>query len=85
MLDFVNSESLALTRRSGEVHFFSRSRSKIWKKGETSGHVLKMKEVRLDCDADARSSWWRLLAQECVTKAITIVSSGNCRPMALGR
>lgn len=53
MLGFVNSESLALTQRSGEVHFFSPSRSKIWKKGETSGHVLKMKEVRLDCDADA--------------------------------
>jgi phosphoribosyl-AMP cyclohydrolase len=53
MLGFVNEESLALTQRTGEVHFFSRSRNKLWKKGETSGHVLKVKEVRVDCDADA--------------------------------
>ena len=53
MLGFVNPESLALTLRGGEVHFFSRSRNKLWKKGETSGHVLKVKEVRVDCDADA--------------------------------
>jgi phosphoribosyl-AMP cyclohydrolase len=53
MLGFVNSESLALTQRSGEVHFFSRSRNKLWKKGETSGHVLKVKKVLVDCDADA--------------------------------
>jgi phosphoribosyl-ATP pyrophosphohydrolase/phosphoribosyl-AMP cyclohydrolase len=53
MLGFVNAESLALTQRSGEVHFFSRSRNKLWKKGETSGHVLKVKEVLVDCDADA--------------------------------
>jgi phosphoribosyl-AMP cyclohydrolase len=53
MLGFVSAESLALTQRSGEVHFFSRSRNKLWKKGETSGHILKVKEVRVDCDADA--------------------------------
>lgn len=53
MVGFVNAESLALTQRSGEVHFFSRSRNKLWKKGETSGHILKVKEVRVDCDADA--------------------------------
>jgi phosphoribosyl-AMP cyclohydrolase len=53
MLGFMNAESLALTRRSGEVHFFSRSRNKLWKKGETSGHVLRVKEMRVDCDADS--------------------------------
>jgi len=53
MVGFVNQESLALTQRSGEMHFFSRSRNKLWKKGETSGHVLKVKEIRVDCDADA--------------------------------
>lgn len=53
MLGFLNPESLALTQRTGEVHFFSRSRNKLWKKGETSGHILKVKEVRVDCDADA--------------------------------
>ena len=53
MLGYLNREALAATQRTGEVHFFSRSRQKLWKKGETSGHVLRVKEVRLDCDADA--------------------------------
>jgi phosphoribosyl-AMP cyclohydrolase len=53
MLGFMNSVSLAETQRSGEVVFFSRSRNKLWKKGETSGHVLKVRELRVDCDADA--------------------------------
>ena len=53
MLGFMNSVSLAETQRCGEVVFFSRSRNKLWKKGESSGHVLKVREVRVDCDADA--------------------------------
>ncbi len=53
MLGFMNSESLAQTRRTGEVVFFSRSRNRLWKKGESSGHVLKVREIRVDCDADA--------------------------------
>ena len=53
MLGFMNEASLAQTRESGEVVFFSRSRNKLWKKGESSGHVLKVKELRVDCDADA--------------------------------
>jgi phosphoribosyl-AMP cyclohydrolase len=53
MLGFMNQESLAETRRTGEAVFFSRSRNKLWKKGESSGHVLRVREVRLDCDADA--------------------------------
>ena len=53
MLGFMNAESLGLTRRSGEVVFFSRSRKKLWKKGESSGHVLKVCGIRVDCDADA--------------------------------
>ncbi|MGC2466305.1 MAG: phosphoribosyl-AMP cyclohydrolase [Candidatus Acidiferrum sp.] len=53
MLGFMNSASLAETRRSGEVVFFSRSRNKLWKKGESSGHVLRVRELRVDCDADA--------------------------------
>ncbi len=53
MLGFVNAESFTLTQHSGEVHFFSRSRNTLWRKGETSGHVLKVKEMRVDCDADA--------------------------------
>jgi len=53
MLGFMNETALAETQRSGEVVFFSRSRNKLWKKGESSGHVLKVRELRIDCDADA--------------------------------
>ncbi|MGB6832942.1 MAG: phosphoribosyl-AMP cyclohydrolase, partial [Candidatus Acidiferrum sp.] len=53
MLGFMNSVSLAETQRSGEVVFFSRSRNKLWKKGESSGHLLKLREMRVDCDGDA--------------------------------
>lgn len=53
MLGFVDENALGCTQRSGEVHFFSRSRKRLWKKGETSGHVLRVKEILVDCDADA--------------------------------
>ena len=53
MLGFMNSESLVETQHTGEVVFFSRSRNKLWKKGESSGHVLLVRELRVDCDADA--------------------------------
>ncbi len=53
MLGFMNEEALAETRRTREVVFFSRSKNRLWKKGESSGHVLKVREVRVDCDADA--------------------------------
>ena len=53
MLGFMSEDSLDETRRSGEVAFFSRSRNKLWKKGESSGHVLRVREIRVDCDADA--------------------------------
>ena len=53
MLGFMNAESFELTQRTGEVVFFSRSRNKLWKKGESSGHVLKVCDIRIDCDADA--------------------------------
>jgi len=53
MLGFMNAESFELTQRTGEVVFFSRSRNQLWKKGESSGHVLKVADIRVDCDADA--------------------------------
>jgi phosphoribosyl-AMP cyclohydrolase len=53
MLGFMNEDALAETRRTSEVVFYSRSRHRLWKKGESSGHVLKVREVRVDCDADA--------------------------------
>ena len=53
MLAWMNAEALRLTRETGEVHFYSRSRQKLWKKGETSGNVLSLVELRIDCDHDA--------------------------------
>jgi phosphoribosyl-AMP cyclohydrolase len=53
MLGFMNEQALAETRRTQEVVFFSRSRNRLWKKGEASGHVLRVRDVRVDCDADA--------------------------------
>src|SRR5437763_16032667 len=53
MLGLMNADSLSETQRSGEVVFFSRSRNKLWKKGESSGHVVRVREIRVDCDADA--------------------------------
>ena len=53
MLGYMNREALDLTVRTGRVHFFSRSRGRLWCKGETSGHTQEVVEVRLDCDGDA--------------------------------
>lgn len=53
MLGFMNAEALAETQRTGEAVFFSRSRNRLWKKGERSGHILRVLEMRADCDADA--------------------------------
>ncbi len=53
MLGFMNAEALAETQRTREAVFFSRSRQRLWKKGELSGHVLRVLEMRVDCDADA--------------------------------
>ena len=53
MVAYANAEALALTAESGVAHFFSRSRAKLWRKGETSGNSLCVREVRTDCDRDA--------------------------------
>jgi phosphoribosyl-ATP pyrophosphohydrolase/phosphoribosyl-AMP cyclohydrolase len=53
MLAWMNAEALRLTRETRTVHFWSRSRQALWKKGETSGHTLAVVELRLDCDHDA--------------------------------
>ena len=53
MLAWMNREALSQTLTSGEVHYFSRSRQALWRKGETSGHTQNLIEARLDCDGDA--------------------------------
>lgn len=53
MLAHMNAQALRLTIDTGEAHFYSRSRQKLWKKGEQSGHVQRVTELRVDCDQDA--------------------------------
>jgi phosphoribosyl-AMP cyclohydrolase len=53
MVGFMNEESLRLTIESGKAVFYSRSRKKLWRKGESSGHTLNVKEIQTDCDTDA--------------------------------
>jgi phosphoribosyl-AMP cyclohydrolase len=53
MVAHLNDEALRLTLETGEAHFWSRSRGRLWKKGETTGNVLKVVEARIDCDQDA--------------------------------
>jgi phosphoribosyl-ATP pyrophosphohydrolase/phosphoribosyl-AMP cyclohydrolase len=53
MLGWMDEQALELTRSTGEVHFYSRSRQQLWRKGETSGHVMHVSALELDCDEDA--------------------------------
>ncbi|WP_410508921.1 phosphoribosyl-AMP cyclohydrolase [Methanosarcina hadiensis] len=53
MCAYMNREALEKTAETGIAHFWSRSRRSLWKKGETSGHLQKVKEIRIDCDMDS--------------------------------
>lgn len=53
MVAHMNAQALALTVETGLAHFWSRSRQALWKKGETSGHMLAVRDIRIDCDQDA--------------------------------
>jgi phosphoribosyl-AMP cyclohydrolase len=53
MVAYMNEEAFRLTLETGKVHYFSRSRNKLWKKGESSGNMQKLVEMRVDCDQDA--------------------------------
>ncbi len=53
MVAHMNAEAFAATQTSGEATFWSRSRGRLWRKGETSGNVLRVAEIRIDCDQDA--------------------------------
>ena len=53
MFAFMDAEALEKTRETGLAHFHSRSRQRLWCKGETSGHFLRIREIRVDCDQDA--------------------------------
>ena len=53
MVAYTSPEALSRTRETGLAHYYSRSRDELWQKGETSGHVQHVEEIRIDCDADA--------------------------------
>ena len=52
MVAWMNAEALRLTRQTGEAHFWSRSRQQLWHKGATSGNIMHIREILVDCDAD---------------------------------
>jgi phosphoribosyl-ATP pyrophosphohydrolase/phosphoribosyl-AMP cyclohydrolase len=71
MLAWMDDEALRLTRETGEAHFFSRSRDRLWRKGETSGNMLAVEELRDDCDGDAYLLRVRPNAPACHTGSIS--------------
>jgi phosphoribosyl-ATP pyrophosphohydrolase/phosphoribosyl-AMP cyclohydrolase len=71
MMAWMNAEALRLTVETGVVHFWSRSRQALWKKGETSGNLLALVELRPDCDADTLLARVRPAGPACHTGATT--------------
>ncbi len=71
MVAFMDAEALARTRETGLAHFHSRSRGRLWLKGETSGHVLRVAEIRVDCDQDALVLLVRPEGPACHTGAVS--------------
>lgn len=71
MVAFMDAEALAATRATGFAHFHSRSRGRLWKKGETSGHVLEVEDILVDCDQDALVLRCRPAGPACHTGAET--------------
>ena len=67
MVAWMNADALRLTRETGVVHFWSRSRKALWKKGETSGNTLALVELRIDCDADCLLAVVRPAGPACHT------------------
>jgi len=71
MVAYMGPEALERTRETGLAHFHSRSRGKLWLKGETSGHFLRVEEIRVDCDQDALVLMVRPEGPACHTGART--------------
>ena len=69
MVAFMDAEALARSRETGLAHFHSRSRGRLWLKGETSGHFLRIEEIRVDCDQDALVLYVRPEGPACHTGA----------------
>ncbi|MGH2875577.1 MAG: bifunctional phosphoribosyl-AMP cyclohydrolase/phosphoribosyl-ATP diphosphatase HisIE [Solirubrobacteraceae bacterium] len=81
-LAYMNAESLALTRQTGEVHFFSRSRGELWHKGATSGNTLAVRAIRFDCDGDALLALVEPAGPACHTGERSCFHRGELEPQA---
>src|SRR3989440_6044949 len=77
MLGYMDREAVEATLRTREVHFHSRSRQRLWKKGETSGNVLHLVDLRLDCDADAMLVEVHPAGPTCHTGSATCFGPAN--------
>ena len=80
-LAYMNDEALERTRETGEMWFWSRSRNELWHKGETSGNVQRLKELRLDCDEDAILALVEPAGPACHTGERTCFHNGELDPV----
>ncbi len=81
-LAYMNAESLRLSRDTGEIHFFSRSRQELWHKGATSGHTLALRAIRYDCDGDALLALVEPAGPACHTGERSCFHRGDLDPAA---
>jgi phosphoribosyl-ATP pyrophosphohydrolase/phosphoribosyl-AMP cyclohydrolase len=81
-LAYMNAEALALTRQTGETHFFSRARQELWHKGATSGNTQAVKAIRYDCDGDALLALVVPAGPACHTGERTCFHRGELEPAA---
>jgi len=81
-LAYMNEEALARTRETGEVHFWSRSRGELWRKGATSGNAMRLRALRYDCDEDALVALVDAAGPACHTGERTCFHRGEVSPVA---
>jgi phosphoribosyl-ATP pyrophosphohydrolase/phosphoribosyl-AMP cyclohydrolase len=81
-LAYMNAESLRLTRETGQMHFFSRSRQELWHKGAVSGNTQEVRAIRYDCDGDALLALVEPRGPACHTGARTCFYRGQTDPLA---
>ncbi|MGI8714272.1 MAG: bifunctional phosphoribosyl-AMP cyclohydrolase/phosphoribosyl-ATP diphosphatase HisIE [Solirubrobacteraceae bacterium] len=81
-LAYMNAEALALTRETGEIHFFSRARQQLWHKGATSGNTQTVRAIRYDCDGDALVALVQPAGPACHTGERTCFFRGESEPQA---
>lgn len=85
MVGFMNQEALDITKETGKVTFFSRTKQRLWTKGETSGHFLIVKDIKIDCDQDSLLIKAEPIGSTCHTGADTCFFEENQDPLAFVR